>query len=89
MPQHEILVGKLARAVDGGGATAVAVDEVAALDHEVLDDAVELAALVAEGAAAGGGAVLARAELAEVLGGAGDGVGAEEHLDAAERLAWK
>jgi hypothetical protein len=47
--------------VDGLAAAAVAFGEVAALDHEVGDDAVEGASLVAE-------ALLPRAERAEVLG---------------------
>ncbi|RFU24760.1 hypothetical protein B7463_g11574, partial [Scytalidium lignicola] len=76
MLQHEILVGELAGAVDGRGARAIAVDEVAALTHEVLDDAVEAAALVALGPAEVVLA-LAGAELAEVLGRFGDGVGEE------------
>ena len=38
--QLEVLVGKLL-AVDGAAAGAVAIREVAALDHEVRDDAVE------------------------------------------------
>ena len=49
----EILVGELL-AVDGLASGAVAVGEVAALDHEVLDDAVKLRALVAEPLLAGG-----------------------------------
>lgn len=43
--QLEVLILE-ALAVDGASAGAVALGEVAALDHEVLDDAVELAALV-------------------------------------------
>lgn len=35
--QIEVLVGELVGAVDGAGAGAVAVDEVAALEHEVFD----------------------------------------------------
>lgn len=44
--QLEILVLE-ALAVDGAAAGAVALGEIAALDHKVLDDAMELAALVA------------------------------------------
>lgn len=46
--QLEVLILE-ALAVDGATAGAVALGEVTALDHEVLDDAVELAALVAAG----------------------------------------
>ena len=67
--QLEVLVLKLV-AVDGLASGSVVVGEVAALAHEVGDDAVEGGALVAE-------ALLARAQGAEVLGGAGDNVGAE------------
>lgn len=59
MLELEVLVGKLG-AVDGLAARAVVVGEVAALDHELLDDAVEARALVAE-------ALLAGCERAEVL----------------------
>ena len=37
MFEDEVLVGKRFGAVDGGAACAVAVEEVAALDHEVFD----------------------------------------------------
>ena len=35
--ENKVLVGELVRAVDGAGARAVAIDEVASLDHEALD----------------------------------------------------
>lgn len=54
-------------AVNALAAGAVALGEVAALDHELLDDAVEHAALVVEGLAALAQALLASAEGAEVL----------------------
>lgn len=54
----------------------VAAGEVTALEHELRDDAVELAAGVAE-------ALLAGAEGAEVLGGLGDDVVEELEVDAA------
>ena len=74
-------------AVDGLAASAVAAGEVTALDHEVLDDAVELGALVAEGLPGAAGALLAGAESAEVLGSLGDDVSEELEDDAASRSA--
>ena len=85
-PQPLRLVPKLPRPIDARAPRAIAVDKIPSLDHEVLDHAVELAALVALRAAQ---VVLglAGAELAEVLGGARDGVGVQLHFDAAEGLA--
>ena len=60
-------------------ASAVSLGEVTALDHELLDDAVEGRSLVAEALLAGG-------EGAEVLGRLGDGLAVEAHDDAAKRL---
>ena len=78
MLEHEVLVGELgARAVDAVAAGAVALGEVAALAHEVGDDAVEGAALVAE-------ALLAGAEGAEVLRRHWHHVGAQLDHDAAD-----
>jgi len=71
----EVLVGELL-AVNGLAARAVALGEVAALAHEVFDDAVEAGAREAE-------ALLAGAQSTEVLGGLGDDVFAQGHLDAA------
>jgi len=65
----EVLVGEGAP-VDGDAACAVAVEEVAALDHEGVDCAVEDRVFVAHGFA-GGGLVFAGAELAEVFDGSG------------------
>jgi len=76
--QLEVLVGELL-AVDGLAAGAVATGEVTALKHELRDDTVELAALVAE-------ALLAGAERTEVLGGLGDDVVEELKVDAARAL---
>lgn len=59
-------------AVDGFAACAVTGGEVAALDHEGLDDAVEGGAFVVEGLARGAGAFFAGAEGAKVFGGFGD-----------------
>lgn len=78
----EVLISKLV-AVDGLAASAVAAGEVTTLDHEVLDDTVELGALVAEGLARLAHALLAGAESAEVLSGLGDDVGEELKDDAA------
>ena len=67
VPQLEVLVLEGPGAVDGGDARAVVVDEVAALNHEVLDDAVEGGALVALRDPVS--PVLAGAKLAKVLRG--------------------
>ena len=85
-PQALRLIPKLPRPIDARAPRPVTVDEVAALDHEVLDDAVELGALVAL-RAAHGVLGLTGAELAEVLGGARHGVGVQLHFDAAEGFA--
>lgn len=58
---------------------AVALGKVAALDHKVLDDAVEARPLIAK-------ALLARGERAEVLGRLGRGLAVEADDDAAEGL---
>lgn len=80
--EREALVGELG-AVDGLAAGAVASREVTALEHELLDDAVEAAALVAERLAGFADALLAGAERAEVLAGLGELVGEELHDDSA------
>jgi hypothetical protein len=59
--QLEVLVGELV-AVDALAASAVALGEVTALDHELLDNTVEVGALVAE-------ALLASSKGTEVLSG--------------------
>lgn len=81
MLELEILVLELL-AVDALAAGAVAVGKVTALDHELLDDAVELGALVVEGLAALAEALLAGAEGAEVLGRLGHHVVVQLHYDA-------
>ena len=63
----------------GVARTYVATGEVTALKHELRDDTVELAALVAE-------ALLAGAERTEVLGGLGNDVVEELKVDAARAL---
>lgn len=37
MWQRKILISKLGRAIDGAAASAIAIDEVATLNHEILD----------------------------------------------------
>merc|ERR1712054_700544 len=65
--------------LDRLAASAVATGEVTALKHELRDDTVELAALVAE-------ALLAGAKRTEVLGSLGDDVVEELKVDAARAL---
>jgi len=86
LPQPLRLILKLPGPINARAPRSIAVYEVTSLDHEIFDHAVELAALVALRAAQ---VVLglAGAELAEVLGGARDGVGVELHFDAAEGFA--
>lgn len=86
MPQSEVLVCKAPGAVNACRTSAVTIEKVAALAHEVFDHAVELAALVAERAALrvlG----LASAKLTEVLCSPRGDVGKELHFDAAKRFA--
>ena len=68
-------------------ACAVAVGEVAALQHEVGDDTVEAAAPQVERLAAGGEALLAGAQRSEVLGRSRHLLAVQAALDAARRLA--
>ncbi len=79
MLQLKVLVLELS-AVDRLAAGAVVVGEVAALAHEVPDDAVEGAVLEAE-------PLLHRAQGTEILRGPGNDVSAELHRDATEGLA--
>mmetsp|Transcript_60462 Transcript_60462/g.129689 ORF Transcript_60462/g.129689 Transcript_60462/m.129689 type:complete len:223 (-) Transcript_60462:13-681(-) len=64
--QREVLVGELL-AVDALTASAVAPGEVPSLDHEVGDDAVELAALVVKRMAGRGLALVTRAKANKVV----------------------
>lgn len=73
-------------AVDALAASSVAGGEVTALDHELLDDAVELAALVVQGLSRLSQALLAGAEGAEVLGRLGHNVIVQLKGDAAGSL---
>jgi len=69
----EVLIGELL-AIDGLATGAIASSEVATLQHELRNDSVELAALVAE-------ALLAGAESTEVLGGLGNYIVIEVEVD--------
>mmetsp|Transcript_88547 Transcript_88547/g.234201 ORF Transcript_88547/g.234201 Transcript_88547/m.234201 type:complete len:216 (-) Transcript_88547:29-676(-) len=84
--EREVLVRELA-AIDGLTARAVASSEVAALAHEVWDDAVEGAALEVQGLARLARALLPGAEAAEVLRGLRGHVGPELHDDPAGALS--
>lgn len=86
MLELEVLVVELG-AVDALAAGAVAGGEVAALHHELLDDAVEGAALVVQGLAGLAQPLLARAQRAEVLGRLGHHVVVQLEGHAARRLA--
>ena len=83
---HKVLVGELG-AVDRLTACAVSGGEVTSLAHEVRDHTVEDRALVMERLAAPTDSLLSGAEGAEVLGGAGSGVGKELKHDPAGGLA--
>ena len=80
------LIGERRPSVDRSRASTIRVKEVAALDHESLDDTVKFGALVALWDAKGR-ARFTGAELAEVLTGFGKGGGEEMHFYPAERFA--
>jgi len=82
----EVLVGELLP-VDRLPARPVAAREVAALTHEVGDDAVELGSLEVEGGAGLALALLARAQRAEVLRRLRHDVVVQFHDDASGRLS--
>ena len=82
MPQLKILIIKRVSAKDTRTPRTIAVHEIASLNHEVGNNAVESTALVPAAALR-----LARAELAEVLRCRGYNVKEEFHLDAAGWLA--
>ena len=86
MPELEVLIRELL-AVDGLAAGAVAAGEVARLAHEVRDDAVEDAVLVAEGLARPADPLLAGAQRAEVLARLRGDVDAELERDATDGRA--
>jgi len=73
--QLKVLIRELLT-IDGLAAGAVTSSEIATLAHELRDDTMKSRRLVPE-------ALLAGAESAKILGGLGDDVGAESHLDAA------
>jgi len=84
--QLEVLISELLT-VDGLATSAVAASEITTLAHEVVDDTMEGGALEVEGLAGSAGALLAGAEASEILGGLGNDVGAESHLNATGGLA--
>ena len=86
VPELEVLIRELL-AVDGLAAGAVAAGEVARLAHEVRDDAVEDAVLVAEGLARPADPLLAGAQRAEVLARLRGDVDAELERDATDGRA--
>lgn len=86
MLQHKILILESAGSVDASLTSAVAVEEVAALDHEALDYAVEAGVFVALGLPLWVFG-FSGAELAEVFGGLWDDVFAELNEDSAEWLS--
>lgn len=82
MLQLEVLVVEFGT-VDALAAGAVAGRKVTALDHELLDNAVEAGALVVQGNAALAEALLAGAQSAKVLSGLGYHVVVQLHENAA------
>jgi len=80
--QVEVFIRELLT-IDGLTAGAVAAGEITTLAHKVGDDTMESGTLEVERLAGLALALLASAESAEILGGLGDDVGAESHLDAA------
>jgi len=84
--QLEVLISELL-AIDGLATSAVAASEITTLAHEIVDDTMERGALEMERLARSAGALLAGAEASEILGGLGDDVGAEGHLNATGGLA--
>lgn len=82
----KILVGKLL-AVDGLASRAITCRKVTALDHELLDDAVEQTALIVQRLARLADALLARAEGPEVLGSLWHDVIVQFKRDAPSRFA--
>lgn len=84
----KVLIRKLIAPENRRTPRSIPIQEIPALDHEVVHHAVELGALVAEWfvTAAFG---LTGAEFAEVIGGLGDDFGVELDFNPAERLAWE
>ena len=86
VPQLKILIRKVLRSIDTRTPRAIPIQKVAALNHKLLDHAMEFAVLVALWPAemALG---FACAELAEVFGGARNDVCEQLYFDASQRLA--
>lgn len=84
--QPPLLIRKLPRAINTRAPRPIAINKIPSLDHEIANDAVEPAVLVALRPAQ---VVLrlARAILAEILGGARHAVGVQLHFDSAEGFA--
>ena len=78
VPRDEVLVLE-SRSIDARASCSVPFQEVTSLDHEVLDDSVELAGLISNRLSTF--PVLARAKLPEVLTSAWANVSEELHLD--------
>lgn len=79
----QTFVRKRQAAIDRGAASAVTIDKVTALHHEILDDAMERGAFVADGDVVF--AVLAGAKLAKILGSSRTDVGEKFKCYAADR----
>ena len=86
MPQIKILVRKTLRTIDSRRSRPIAINEITALNHEVLDHSMELASLVALRSPKMI-LYLAGAILTEGLGRSWDCVREKLHFHAAERLA--
>ena len=86
MLQLEVLVGELFT-VNGLAASAITGREITALDHELLDDAVEYRSLVGERLSRLAGTLLACAQGAEVVGRLGHNVVVELKRDASRIFA--
>ena len=85
--RHHTIKRTYLLAVDALAAGAVATREVAALEHELRDDAVEARALVRQLLARLANALLAGAQGAEVLDRLRDGLAVEAHHNATGGLA--
>ena len=86
MAKLKILVCKTFRSVDSRGPSTISVDKVSSLNHELLNDAMELATFVALRSSA----LVFRfssAVLTEVLGSTRDDIREELHLDSTKWLA--
>ncbi len=86
MTELEVLILELV-AIYGLTTTAIAHGEIASLEHEVLNHAVEARALVVQRLTALASALLARAERAEVFRRLRCQVAAEDHLNASSAAA--